>query len=82
MDYIKKAIAAGKILPDREGHYRRLMARNPVATKRLLDRLHPVPGLAATQPANTTRRGPIASSAGLPVAPHPSGGFYVVEELS
>lgn len=77
MDLIKAAIHSERIPPEREGHYRRLFGRDPEGTKRLLARLEPVPGLAAPQP--TDARGQIASSAGLAVTPHPSGGYYVAE---
>ena len=77
MDLIKDAIRAERIPPEREGHYRRLFARDPERTKRLLARLEPVPGLASMEPQPANSRGPIASSAGLPVTPHPSGGYYV-----
>jgi hypothetical protein len=80
VDYINEAIRTGRILPEREAHYRRLFAINPEGTKRVLARLHPVPGLASLeQPANSTR-GPIGSDAGRRIAAGSMGG-YVLEEV-
>jgi hypothetical protein len=78
VDVIKEAIQAGKLLPERVGHYRRLLERDPDGTKRTLAKLVALPGLSVEQPANSTR-GPIASSAGLPIEAHPLGGYRVVE---
>jgi hypothetical protein len=79
MDYIKRAIQTGRILPEREAHYRRLFASDPEATKRTLARLEPVPGLSVAELSANSRRGPIGSDAGRRIAAGALGG-YVLEE--
>jgi hypothetical protein len=78
VDLIKEAIRTGRIVPQREAHYRELLASNPERTRRILATLEPVPGLATPQPANSTR-GPIGSDAGRRIAAGAMGG-YVLEE--
>jgi hypothetical protein len=78
VDLITEAIRTGRILPEREAHYRNLMAANPERTRRILETLEPVPDLATPQPASSTR-GPIGSDAGRPIAAGAMGG-YVLEE--
>lgn len=80
MDYINDAIRTGRILPEREAHYRRLFAANPEGTKRVLARLHPLPGLASVAQPLDSARGPIGSDAGRRIAAGAMGG-YVLEEV-
>jgi hypothetical protein len=82
---IDQAIRDGKFLEARRAHYERLYARNAEATKRLIEAMTGVPGLnqlsgVAAPPLRGRQLAPITSSAGLPLAPHPLGGYVVVRE--
>jgi hypothetical protein len=76
---IDSAIEAGKFPESRRAYYEREMARDPEGTKRLIASLEPglPPGSKLLQRKPEVRRGPIKSSAGLPLRPHPMGGYYV-----
>src|SRR5262245_11761592 len=77
-DVIEAAIKAGKIPESRRGFYERELARAPVRTTRLLAKLAPgLPPGSKIGRQEEVQRGPITSSAGLPLRPHPLGGYYV-----
>ena len=74
---VEQAILVGKFPESRRAHYERLYTRDPAGTKRLIATLEPVPGLKAPARRASSPRGIIRSSAGLPLRPHPRGGYYV-----
>jgi hypothetical protein len=76
---VDKAIQAGKFPESRRAYYEREMARDPAGTKRLIASLEPglPPGARLPKAKPEVQRGPIRSSAGLPLRPHPMGGYYV-----
>ena len=79
---VDKAIRAGKFPESRRAFYERAYARDPEgheAGDRGDDR-RSGPGQARGRLCRRRRagqRGPIESSAGLPLRPHPMGGYYV-----
>jgi hypothetical protein len=82
---IDQAIRDGKFPEARRAHYERLYARNAKATRRLIEAMTAVPELnrlshVAGPPLRGAQIAPITSSAGLPLRPHPMGGYYVERE--
>ncbi len=81
---VDKAIQAGKFSESRRAYYERAFAWDPEGTERVIEAMTAVPGLdklAASVSGGSGReqvqRGRIESSAGLPLRPHPLGGYYV-----
>ena len=84
---IDKAISAGKFPESRRAYYEDRLVRDPEGTRRLIASLEAVPEVTKGKPlagrARSGERGIIQSSAGLPLRPHPRGGYYVdVERAS
>jgi hypothetical protein len=78
---IDAAIKAGKFPASRRKFYEDLMASDPKSTERLIASLQAVPGVerfaASAASGERVLRGPIKSSAGIPLRPHPMGGYYM-----
>jgi hypothetical protein len=76
---VDKAIEAGAFPESRRGFWEQQMTRDPEGTKRLIASLAPglPPGSELPEPKREVQRGPIKSSAGLPLRPHPMGGYFV-----
>jgi hypothetical protein len=75
---IDKAIEAGKFSEARRAHWEAALARDPQRTTQVIEAMTAVPDLSKL-PATSRRQrsAPITSSAGLPLVPHPMGGYVV-----
>jgi len=78
-EVVSKAIAAGKFTEKRRAFWEQEMRRDPKGTEDLIASLAPglPPGARLPESRPAVQRGPIKSSAGLPLRPHPQGGYYV-----
>jgi hypothetical protein len=76
---VDSAIRAGKFPEARRAYWEKEMARDPEGTERLIASLEPglPPGARLPKAKPVVQRGPIRSSAGLPLLSHPLGGYYV-----
>ena len=76
---IEAAIKAGKFPASRRKFWEECMAQDPESTKRVIASLQAVPNLkriaALAASGDDVQRGPIKSIAGVPVRPHPLGGY-------